>query len=187
MNFDGLSINLRANLLWIPIIVYFKLPYSLKKEPFKNTLDTEECEGFHIARFSTLCKDAKKYTHTNIIINSICEWKWSFIDNKIVGFFPRACSFKDTYSKRYASLCNRLVHSGKILPNYASTILEPIQTIGETQFGKPYFPLFLTNQKEWKIVIGWNFIKFNDNNKLKKYFLIYIMISSSHGSEFSWY
>lgn len=59
--------------MWIPVIVYFEVSYSLKKEPFKNTLDTEEYKGFHIIRFSTYCKDAKKYTHTNIIINLICE------------------------------------------------------------------------------------------------------------------
>lgn len=62
--------------MWIPIILYFKVPYSLKKDPFKNTLDKEDYEGFHIIRFSTYnthCRDAKKYAHTKIIINSIWE------------------------------------------------------------------------------------------------------------------
>lgn len=87
MDYDGLSVNLWANLRWIPIIVYFKVSNSLKKEPFKNTLDTEEYEGFHIIRFSTHCKDANKYAHTDIIITSTWEWKRSFTDEQLFFFF----------------------------------------------------------------------------------------------------
>lgn len=167
MDYDGLSVNLWANLRWIPIIVYFKVPNSLKKEPFKNTLDTEEYEGFHIIRFSTHCKDAKKYAHTNIIITSTWEWKWSFTDEQL-GFFPRVYSFRYIYYKRYATLHNWSGHYSKIPANYTATMPEPKQNIGETQFGKPYFPLFLTNQKKLQTVTRRNMIKCNDNNTFLK-------------------
>lgn len=66
-------------------------------------------------------------------------------------FFPRLYSFKHTYSKIYAALYNRLVHYGKIPVNYAATVLEPIQNIGKTQFGKPHFPLSLEIKRNYKL------------------------------------